>query len=371
VTIIVVALSISSLSLLSNRPSDAPSIPVKITYSTHARIIINGDAGFLGPNASTGISRGSGTPSDPYVIEGWEINASGAGTAIVLADTDKFFRIENCYLHHAIAFGIYLFNVTNGTLVNNDCMKNDDGICLFDSNWNSISWNNCSDNSQNGINLGFFCYNNTLTGNSLFYNSNAGMQVVWSDDNTISQNDFSNNTMNGLFMNTSNRNTISDNICSYNAWIGMILGSSNGNVIFRNEFSHNFLYGLSFWDSKSNGSRVFNNTFYCNRGSGETYDASHIQAFDAGHNYWNTSGTPHGFGNYWYDWYMPDFDFDGIVDNPYNIAGPSGTKDYYPRTTPTPPIPEFSDLIVPIVGLILIALIVGRTRKKPCLLAKE
>jgi len=40
-------------------------------------------------------------------------------------------------------------------------------------------------------------------------------------------------------------------------------------------------------------------------------------------------------------------------------------KDYYPLTTPTWPIPEFSEIIIPMVGLMLIALIVGRTRKKP------
>jgi len=57
--------------------------PMRIsTYVPHDPISISGNAGFLDSNTSTGISNGSGTADDPYVIEGWEINASGALSAI-------------------------------------------------------------------------------------------------------------------------------------------------------------------------------------------------------------------------------------------------------------------------------------------------
>jgi hypothetical protein len=64
---------------------------------------------------------------------------------------------------------------------------------------------------------------------------------------------------------------------------------------------------------------------------------------------------------------MPDLNGDGIVDAPdYFIDGSAGANDSYPLTTRSilPVIPEFSEIIVPIAGLMLIALIFGRTRKK-------
>src|SRR4030067_2601518 len=49
-------------------------------YVPRAPILIVGDAGFTPDNGVTG---GSGTPSDPYVIEGWGIGASfAAGVSI-------------------------------------------------------------------------------------------------------------------------------------------------------------------------------------------------------------------------------------------------------------------------------------------------
>jgi len=44
---------------------------------------------------------------------------------------------------------------------------------------------------------------------------------------------------------------------------------------------------------------------------------------------------------------------DGVQDAPYNISGTAGAKDYYPLASfPTPPIPEFFEIIIPIVGMI-------------------
>jgi len=59
-----------------------------------------------------------------------------------------------------------------------------------------------------------------------------------------------------------------------------------------------------------------------------------------------------------------DANFDGTVDWSYNLTGSVGAKDYYPLTTPAPPIPELLTLIL--AGVMIVAsLMVGRTRKKP------
>jgi len=80
---------------------------------------------------------------------------------------------------------------------------------------------------------------------------------------------------------------------------------------------------------------IWNNTFRSNNGAGIVYDPTHIQANDTGtNNRWNTSGTPHGYGNYWGDLTAPDANLDGIVDLSYVLTGSAGAKDYYPLSSP-------------------------------------
>ena len=92
--------------------------------------------------------------------------------------------------------------------------------------------------------------------------------------------------------------------------------------------------------------------FYFNHGSNDSYNTSHVQAYDAGTNYWNNDTM----GNYWYDWAKNndtnDQNGDGIVDWPYKIDGGSN-QDEYPLAD-TSAIPELSwFLIVPLLALIL------------------
>jgi nitrous oxidase accessory protein NosD len=146
---------------------------------------------------------------------------------------------------------------------------------------------------------------------------------------------------------------------------GMNFWSGSNNIVSWNEVRNNTQDGVRI-NSVFNNNRIWNNTFIGNNGAGSVYDPAHIQAYDGGTNTrWNTSGTTHGYGNYWRDWTTPDANFDGIVDKTYNLTAGIGPMDYYPLTTPALPIPEFSEMIVPIVGLIMIALIFGRARKEP------
>src|SRR5713101_8713986 len=66
------------------------------TYTSHSPIWIMGNSGFITANGVTG---GSGTPSDPYVISGWDINASNVAAGIVVKDTTAPFIIRNVYVH--------------------------------------------------------------------------------------------------------------------------------------------------------------------------------------------------------------------------------------------------------------------------------
>src|SRR6266702_94864 len=86
----------------------------------HAPIVINGNSDF---NSGNGVTGGSGTASDPYVIEGWNITSSGT-TGISITDTDAYFVIRSVYVIDtqpccggaASDPGVNMTNVTNGVL---------------------------------------------------------------------------------------------------------------------------------------------------------------------------------------------------------------------------------------------------------------
>jgi parallel beta-helix repeat protein len=280
--------------------------------------------------------------------------------------------------------GIYLeMSSYNNTLCNNTCNSNDDsGIHIELSSNNTLSNNTCSNNNNNGINLLFLgSSNNTLVGNNCSFNFNGIYLFSTSNDNTLSNNtcnsnnqagiylySSSNNTLNnntcsnngagdGMYVSSSNYNTISNNTCSNNTY-GFTIVSSNNNTFSNNTCSLNLYEGM--WFTASSNNTIWNNTFYHNNGAGDSYSASHIQAFDDGtNNRWNSTD---GYGNWWSDWRSPDIDMNGIVDKSYNVSG-GAANDSYPQTN-AQWIPEFSEVVIPIAGLMLIALVFGRARKK-------
>lgn len=307
-------------------------------YTEHSPISITGDGEFTKVN---GVVRGSGTASDPYIIAGWEINASGA-SGIFMNHTDAHVVIRNCYVHGGALghIGIFLSNCVNSTLENNICSKNDRGISLYHTSDNALTNNTCNSNLHYGILLDSLCSNNKLTNNDCTSNGLGGIDL-WSASNNILINNNCSDCLDGMeLLSSSNNNTLISNNCSSNSYEGILLSwAGNNNDLSDNLVSDNAGYGVdmehvqvsygSFYESEN---FVWNNTFIGNNGATRTYDASHVQACDNGtNNSWNSTA---GYGNYWSDWTTPDANQNGIVDQPYNIAGDGGAKDYYPLTTP-------------------------------------
>lgn len=351
VTLIVAILFVASLSLLPGPSSDTPSapIPTRISYTTHNPISINGNAQFNNTNfPNNGVVSGNGTVLNPYVISGWDINAA-SGEGIWIRNTDAYFIVRDCYVHGGTGWhlGIYLNNCVNGKLSDNACSNNMYGIYLYSAGGNTLSDNNLSSNVYYGIYLDLISVSlssNTLSNNTCNSNGRYGIYLLRSD----------------------NYNIVSNNTCNSNGQYGISIDWTSNNIVSNNTISNNTGYGVYVWNAASQNNRIWNNTFYHNNGSGDTYNQAKNQALDSGGiNWWNSTD---GYGNYWADWTTPDVvERFGIVDLPYNITGTRGAKDYYPLTSPeviAPPIPEFSEFIVPIVGLMLIALIFGRTRKE-------
>ncbi len=86
-------------------------------WAPHAPIYIHGDEAFTWEN---GVVKGSGTPEDPYVIEGWVIDTRGHDYGIYLDGTRAHFVIRNCQVRYPQErAGIFLSNVRNGRIENN------------------------------------------------------------------------------------------------------------------------------------------------------------------------------------------------------------------------------------------------------------
>jgi len=110
-TFIVLTASIAVLFLTAEGAFTAspfrPHPPLQVSPAT-----LGGTAGMF--STETGIARGAGTESDPYVIEGWEITA-GQEPGITVRDTDAHLVIRNSSVSSSSmsSIGIMIVNASN------------------------------------------------------------------------------------------------------------------------------------------------------------------------------------------------------------------------------------------------------------------
>lgn len=277
-------------------------------YTPHSPIAIDGNLEFTVANGVTG---GSGTALDPYIIEGWEINASSK-TGIEIRNTDSFFVISDVFVHSGLNGslmthdGIYLYNVLNGKIENSALLYNENGIHLLYANLTIVLGNHISANSENGI-FSAFSYNPYIAGNIVDANLQNGILISGSDyslvtDNKVSNqdhgieisvseevevslNDVWNNTdgmlfsgsfkpkidtnyihnnQDGILLSSSNYATIVDNTISFNNQTGLYFFSSfnpiiTGNLVEGNGFFGIYLYSMT--DAMLESNDIYSNNF--------------------------------------------------------------------------------------------------------------
>jgi len=137
-------------------------------YINHDPIQINGNGDFV---SSSGVTRGSGTPDDPYVISTWNIvpsSSMGAGTAIRITNTTVTVLIEYVHVQDG-RYGIFLENATNVTIENCWMTENEFGVNLEDCVSCQILNNSLTDN-QRAIRE-FECANLVIWNNSFERNA--------------------------------------------------------------------------------------------------------------------------------------------------------------------------------------------------------
>jgi hypothetical protein len=106
---------------------------------------------------------------------------------------------------------------------------------------------------------------------------------------------------------------------SYNMYGINLLESSHGNTIVGTTFLRNLAFAISI-EGGSTGNTILSNSFILNGDQSDDPDLPWApQCTDNNTaNVWNSSGSPHGYGNHWYGFDSPTMD--GMYDDPVPIS---------------------------------------------------
>jgi parallel beta-helix repeat protein len=223
----------------------SPMIVHATIYTPHAPIVIKGDGDFTAANGVTG---GVGTQADPFVIQGWDINASGVNGITVLSTT-AYFIIRQVNVHQGIR-GIFLNNTRGGAVSNTVLARNNLGAIIDYSNSFTISASTVYSNSQ-GVTVDFSMSVNIM-GNNLTSNVFENVWVSYSPGTNISGNTISGDQGYGIrVLNSANvqvsGNTIFSRPILNNSLLGVYIGGRQGSdnaLITGNKILNSFAGGI-------------------------------------------------------------------------------------------------------------------------------
>ncbi len=251
-------LSVAAAAVLVAASLSVWALPARAGYTVHSPILIEGNAAFTAANGVTG---GSGTAADPYLIASWSIDASAAD-GIVVRNTTAPFRIQAVlvssggYTHD----GIVLDNVSWGTIENATATQDATGIVLRGSanvtvevttvllnNFNGIRVEACADvfangNSVSQNNDGFSLHEvqrMRLVGNSVWMNRQDGVYALGLTNASFAGGTFGSNAWSGLEIQGGANVTVSVNQFLSNGRQGLTIASVDGLVVSSNTASAN------------------------------------------------------------------------------------------------------------------------------------
>ena len=166
----------------------------------HDAIFIDGNYGF---NETNGVTNGSGTANDPYIIEDWTIEINDTN-AIDIRHTTAYFTIRNVTIIGTNQFfSIYLYDVENGLIEKNYFNAHYWDIVIVNSRNIKIK-----DNPSCSIYL-------EESDNNEIFNNRCSVYLNNSNENNITDND----SLNVILEGSSNNQILSNNVSSSNTGI--------------------------------------------------------------------------------------------------------------------------------------------------------
>ncbi|TMI20982.1 hypothetical protein E6H36_12710, partial [Candidatus Bathyarchaeota archaeon] len=218
--------------------------------SPRGPIVIDGNGNFTPANGVTG---GSGTVSDPYVISNWDIDLCQGGCAlgIQIQNTNAYFVIRNVYIHEGsfASLDVSFSNVTNGGIEGSVLANTYSGIRITSSSNIMVSGNNVTVPA-------YYLDPGVYDGPSL--------QVSSSSNITVSGNNLSNGVGAGIDLtggSGDNNIVISENHF-FGGGVGMYLGTINHAVVKDNQFSQSDIDIYVFHGTSITNTTMSGNNFH-------------------------------------------------------------------------------------------------------------
>lgn len=354
----------------------ASDIPATIDFTSRGEIYIWNDDFIL----ANGVSSGTGTSGDPYIIENWEIDGSVTGYGIIIEETDAYYTIRNCYVYEArdesASAGIILFLSNNATIEN--CTIEDCDIGISVDICTNVVIDGCEleyngIESSGGFTTGIeiiSCDNIIISSNEVTNDYSESIRLYNSYDCILEYNVIFNGTEHGIDFSRSWDNIIRNNHISYCLNGLYAVGDTVGfspveyNLVYNNTITNNVEKGIYVYNTE-------NNTFYFNNLLDNPLNVLEYNdlSFNGGYysNIWYSSTNK---GNYWDDYLGFDANGDGIGEESYPIYNETAQEvnyDLYPLVEAyngTLPQPEPTDIdllgsiIISIIPVILILMII-------------
>ena len=269
VSVIFVVLLVSGLSIFAFNVQPAKAVSGEIIINPNGTISSPVTANITISNNETYTFTGNNYL--PIVVNRSNIIINGRGYTLQASEGIGFtlLNVGNVTIKSTTitnsSYGIYLDYSDNNTLSGNNITANTyDGVDLwYSSNNNALSGNNITANTYDGVDLWYSSNNNTLSGNNITANGSDGVDLWYSsnnntlsgnniradgyggiylysscDNNTLSGNNVANSDEGIYLYSSCDNNTLSSNTVTANTYDGIWLNSSSGNALSGNNVAN-------------------------------------------------------------------------------------------------------------------------------------